>query len=71
MESMTAHHVTVNMHSPSEYSVKLLAASRDLEHALSLLTELMCRLEAAASRLGEALVMCCVHEGARYSPGTW
>jgi hypothetical protein len=71
MESVTARDVRAAKHSPSEHSVELLAAGRDLEHALSLLTKLMSSLEAAASRLGEASVMSCVREAARYSPGTW
>jgi hypothetical protein len=39
------------MHSPSEDSIKRLAASRDLYDALSLVTELMGSLEASSSRL--------------------
>jgi len=39
------------MDSPSEHSVELLTAGRNLEHALSLLTELMGSLEAATRGL--------------------
>jgi hypothetical protein len=54
--------------SPAENGVELFAPGRDLENTLSLLTELMCSLEAASGRLHDRSVG---SEDARRESCTW